>query len=56
LKDQSIRYLYRNILNDKLGTITSEEVENEWINIKTAVKEAALAALGTKKNTAGGKA
>jgi hypothetical protein len=31
-------------------------VENQWIYIKTAVKEAALEAIGTKKNTAGGKA
>jgi hypothetical protein len=50
LKDRSIRYRYQNRLNDKLETITTrEEVENEWINIKTAVKEAALEALGTKK-------
>jgi hypothetical protein len=57
LKDQSIRYLYQNRLNDMLGTIIkSEEMESEWINIKTAVKEATLEALGTKKKYCRGKA
>jgi hypothetical protein len=50
LKDRSIRYRQKNRLNDKLETITGEDVENECINTKkTAVKEADLKALGTKK-------
>jgi hypothetical protein len=38
IRYQSMRHLYQNRLNDKLGTTETSEVENEWINIKPAVK------------------
>ena len=51
LQDESIRTLYQNRLNEQLSQIPStENINEEWTNIKQDIAQAAYEALGKKQN------
>jgi hypothetical protein len=47
LEEESVRLLYQNRLTNKLKP-TTENIEEDWINIKQTILEAAFESLGYK--------